>query len=306
MDHGMTIERIAIIGAGAIGAAYASMLLRAGPGPVFFIAEGERAGTLEAEGRTVNGRNYILPVARPHLPSSPADLIIVAVKYHHLAEAIGNIRAHVGKETIILSFMNGIDSEERIGSAFGMERVLYSMVLGIDAVRVGATVTFSTSGRVFFGEARNGSYSRRVLRVKDLLERAGIGYEIPEDMIRTLWWKFMINTGINQAQAALRVPYGAFQAPGEGRDLMDSAMREVALIAGKQGIILTEDDIRNWHAVLAGLSPDGKTSMLQDVEAGRKTEVEMLAGKVIELGERFAIPTPVNRKLRHLIRGSEE
>ena len=86
---------------------------------------------------------------------------------------------------------------------------------------------------------------------------------------------------------------------------MDSAMREVMLLAQAQGIDLNEGDIKNWHDVLSNLSPDGKTSMLQDVEAGRKTEVEMFAGKVIDLGKRLNIPTPVNEELFQKIRSIE-
>jgi 2-dehydropantoate 2-reductase len=125
-------------------------------------------------------------------------------------------------------------------------------------------------------------------------------------MIQTLWWKFMINVGINQASAALRSTYGLFQTSREAKDLMESAMREVAAIARGLGIDLTEEDILKWNRVLSGLSPGGKTSMLQDVEAGRKTEVEMFAGKVMELGRRHNIPTPVNEKLYRLIKGMEQ
>lgn len=120
------------------------------------------------------------------------------------------------------------------------------------------------------------------------------------------WWKFMINVGINQASAALRSTYGLFQISKEAKDLMESAMREVAAIARKLGIDLTEEDVRNWQVVLSGLGPGGKTSMLQDVEAGRKTEVEMFAGKVIELGKQFHIPTPVNEKLFRVIQEIEQ
>jgi 2-dehydropantoate 2-reductase len=87
---------------------------------------------------------------------------------------------------------------------------------------------------------------------------------------------------------------------------MDDAMREVMLIAQAQCIDLNEGDIKNWHDVLSDLSPEGKTSMLQDVEAGRKTEVEMFAGKVIELGRRFNIPTPVNETLFQTILALED
>ena len=87
---------------------------------------------------------------------------------------------------------------------------------------------------------------------------------------------------------------------------MESAMREVVSIAGAAGVALSEKDMEEWNAVLRSLSPDGKTSMLQDVEAKRKTEVEMFSGKVMELGKKYDIPTPVNETLYRLIKVIEE
>ena len=78
------------------------------------------------------------------------------------------------------------------------------------------------------------------------------------------------------------------------------------IIAQRQGIDINEKDIESWHEVLSNLSPDGKTSMLQDIEDGRKTEVEMFSGKVIELGRRFGIPTPINKSLFQMIRKIED
>jgi 2-dehydropantoate 2-reductase len=124
-------------------------------------------------------------------------------------------------------------------------------------------------------------------------------------MVRTLWWKFMINVGINQASAALRAPYSVFQNAQEARELMESAMREVMALANKASVHLSETDLATWYTILARLNPQGKTSMLQDVEAGRKTEVEMFAGKVIELGRHYHLPTPVNERLFDLIKKIE-
>jgi 2-dehydropantoate 2-reductase len=112
----------------------------------------------------------------------------------------------------------------------------------------------------------------------------------------------MINVGINQASAVLRAPYSVFQTSQEARDLMESAMQEVIMLAEKERVPLSKEDINNWETVLFGLNPEGKTSMLQDVEAHRKTEVEMFAGKVIELGTRHNVSTPVNQKLFNMIK----
>jgi 2-dehydropantoate 2-reductase len=291
------IERIAIIGAGAVGASYASMFYSISKDSVAFIAAEARYSRLKQDGIVVNGKRYDIPVYLPgHIPE-PYDLVMVAVKNHHLGSAVNDLHGAVGDETVMLSLMNGIESEVALSSAFGEEKILHSIVLGIDAVRVGNSTTYNNQGRLFFGEGRNLILTERVMLVKELLKRAGIHYVIPDDMIRTLWWKFMINVGINQASAALRAPYRLFQVPGEARALMDSAMREVMALAQHQGIDMNEKDIENWHDVLSNLSPDGKTSMLQDVEASRKTEVVMFAGKVIELGKRLGVATPVNEQL---------
>ena len=120
-------------------------------------------------------------------------------------------------------------------------------------------------------------------------------------MIRMLWWKFMVNVGMNQASAVMGAPYGVFQSSSEAHSLMVDLMREVIDLAHKAGIDLREQDLDDWNSVLETLSPEGKTSMLQDVEAGRKTEVEVFAGNVVELGEKYGLPTPVNRTFLRII-----
>lgn len=300
-----SIETIAIIGAGAVGGAYAATLHDWNPRSVSLVAGGSRFDRLSREGLFVNGRSYRIAVLRPEDTSPPSDLIIVAVKHHHLDAAIKEMKNRVGDETTFLSVMNGIESEERIGAAFGMDKVLYAVSVGIDAQRQGNRITYTNQGRIFFGEAGNDSPTDRVKRVQTLFDKAGIAYVTPPDMIRTLWWKFMINVGINQASAVLRAPYAVFQNSREARELMDSAMREVIALAGKLGVSLSGDDVDDWYRVLDGLDPAGKTSMLQDVEAGRKTEVEMFAGRMIELGRRHGIPTPVNQKLFDEIKAIE-
>ncbi len=300
------IRSIAIVGAGAMGAFYASRFFEMDPGSVRLVADGERYERLSKGGLVVNGRKYPVPVIRPDEPAPPSDLVLVAVKAHHLKRAIRDMRGRVGEKTILISVMNGIDSEERLGAAFGREKVLYAVALGIDSVREGNRVTYTNPGLIQFGEAANREIAERVRRVQELFDAAGIPWETPEDMIRTLWWKFMINVGINQASAVLRAPYGVFQRSEEARNLMQWAMEEVISVASKEGVDLGPQDIHNWRQVLMGLGPEGKTSMLQDVEAGRKTEVEIFAGRVIELGDARGVPVPVNRVLYQIIRVAEE
>jgi 2-dehydropantoate 2-reductase len=300
-----SIEIISIVGAGALGSAYGGLLYDMDMRSVSFVAGGKRFDRLCKEGVIVNGKRYFIPVVLPEELSVPADLIIVAVKYHHLDDAIRDMRNRVGAETAIISVMNGIESEERIGSVYGMEKVLYAVSVGIDALREGNRVNYSNQGKIFFGETRNTFLTERVKHIQALFDKAGINYETPPDMIRILWWKFMINVGINQASAVLRAPFSIFQTSKEARDLMESAMREVIRLSEKAQVNLTHEDIKKFNEILLGLNPEGKTSMLQDVEAGRKTEVEMFAGKVISLGKQYNVPTPANQRLFDLIKEIE-
>jgi len=300
------IKTIAVIGAGAMGACYGSKFYEIDHNCISLVAKGDRYNRLKERGLIVNNKHYFFNIIRPEEKTPPSDFIIVAVKHHHLEKAIKDMSNRVGENTLIMSIMNGIESEEQIAAVYGADKLLYALAVGIDATRYGNSVTFSQQGKLFFGDSHNLHLSERVVRIRSLFDQAGILYEIPEDMIRTLWWKFMINAGVNQASAALGAPYSVFQNSREARELMESAMREVITIAQAEGIHLVEEDIEEWNSFLATLSPQGKTSMLQDVEAKRKTEVEMFAGKVIELGKKHGIPTPINQTLYRFIKIIEE
>ena len=300
------IKKIYLIGLGGIGCAYASKLQDLDPQIIKVIADKERISRYKSKGLIINNKEYNFNYVSPETIEEQADLIIVSVKYHHLEETIKSMKNFVGPDTIILSLLNGISSEEIIGKEFGMDKMLYGMCVGIDAVRETNKIRFSTTGKVNFGEKVNLTYSPRVEAIREIFEKANISYTIPEDMIKTLWWKFMVNVGINQVSAVLKAPYEIFNKAKEARELMEAAMKEVIELSQKVGINLTEDDIEEFNQVLKTLDPQNKTSMLQDIEAGRKTEVEMLGGQVCEMGKKYGVDTKVNRTLYNIIRSLEQ
>lgn len=300
------IHNVAVLGAGAMGAYFAAQFASAPGFSTTLIASGERRERLNRDGLTVNGQTYHIPAIDPAQATTTADLILVALKHHQLADAVSQLDRLVGEQTLFLSVMNGLESEEIIAARYGAEKVLYAISLGIDAVREGNRVTYTRPGTHYFGEARNEQISPRVRRVQQAFDRAGIRHQTPKDMLRMLWWKFMINVGVNQASAVMRAPYGVFHNNPHAQALMEALMREVVALAQVAGVNLSEQDISDWYPVLRQLSPLGKTSMLQDVEAGRKTEVEMFGGKVVALGKARSIPTPVNETVVQIIRVLEE
>ncbi len=294
-------SNVMILGAGAMGAMYAAQFHDAGT-PVGFIARGDRYERLKTGGLVINGKQYALPVTHPDDASGSADLIIVALKDQHLRGAVADLVPFVGTETQVISVMNGLDSEAVIGEAVGADHVLYCIALGMDAVREGSEINYAHVGKLVFGEARNDSISERVKRVQSILDRAGLAHETPVDMVRMVWWKFMINVGVNQLTGALGATYGVVQTSPDAQALMEALMGEVIALAQAAGVDLSERDIENWYPVMNSLSPEGKTSLLQDVEAGRKTEVEVFGGKVLELGRKYGIDTPVNETFYRILR----
>jgi 2-dehydropantoate 2-reductase len=301
-----TIHKVYLSGLGAIGSAFASRIHDTDPDSIRIIASQERIRRYMDRGITVNGKPYFFQYVRPDENEGPADLILIAVKQHHLQQAISDIRNFVGRDTIILSLLNGITSEDIIGREYGMEKLLYSFCVGIDAVREGTDTRYSKLGQIVFGDKANNAYSPNAAAVKYFFEKAHIPYSIPGNIMRELWWKFMINVGMNQVSAVLRAPYRVFQNISEARELVESAFNEVIALSAKTGINLDSDDIKKCFEIVNTLSPEGKTSMLQDVEAGRKTEVEIFAGTIIELGLKYNVQTPVNDMLFKMIRVLEQ
>lgn len=294
------------MGLGAMGAMYASRLAEVQTTTLKIIAGTERINKYESNPVTVNGKPYFFDFITPGEERVPADLIIVAVKYPDLEQAISDLSGFVGKETIILSLLNGISSEEIIGAQVGMEHLLYAFGLAMVSVREGTSVRYTSMGKIVFGEKENLTLSPRVLAVKDLFDRARIPYRIPEDMIHAMWSKFLINVGSNQASAILKAPHGVFQKNGEARELMIMAAKEVVTLSQKCGINLTEESVSEFLSILDALDPKGKTSMLQDIEAGRKTEVEIFAGTIVNLGKKLGVKTPLNEIFYKIIRAMEQ
>jgi len=289
-----------------MGAFLASRFFDADSFSTEMIARGRYNDRLRSRGLVVNGKQYSMPVVHPDEATVPADLIVVALKHHHLKDAVHDLKKLVGSATIIISVMNGLDSEDYIGSIYGMDKVLYTISVGIDAVREGNQITYTKPGVLYFGELRNTRPSQRVLRVQEAFDRAEIPYETPEDMNRMLWWKLMVNAGINQASAVMGAPYGVFQSSQDAQGLMEALMREVIELAKVVGVHLKDQDLDQWYGFLNSLSPQGKSSMLQDIETGRKTEVEIFSGKIVELSSVHGVPTPVNRTVMQIIKVLEQ
>jgi 2-dehydropantoate 2-reductase len=303
----MEIKKVSIIGLGALGILFGSHLAKRMPKEdVRIIADRKRIDKYKEDHVYCNGEPCDFHFVAPEEPCEPADLLIFTVKYEGLHDAIQAVQRHVGKDTIILSALNGITSEGIIGQVYGMDKILYSVAQGMDAVKVGNKLTYDHLGMLCYGDQKPGMISDNVNTVAAFFDKIDFPYEIDTNMNKRLWGKFMLNVGVNQTVAVFKSNYGEVQRDGEARETMIAAMREVITLSEYEGVNLTEADLNYWLSVLATLSPEGKPSMAQDLEARRYSEVALFAGAVLEMGEQHRVPTPVNKVLYDTIKSIED
>uniref|UniRef100_UPI004025CE1C ketopantoate reductase family protein n=1 Tax=Candidatus Stercorousia sp. TaxID=3048886 RepID=UPI004025CE1C len=294
------IKNVLICGLGAIGSIYADKIQKFNPDSLRVLVDEERFERYSSNPIIFNGNelhfNYILPNDN----GFKADLVIIATKYDGLSDVIKNMKNFIQSDTVILALLNGVTSEKIIAETYGREKLLYSYFIGHSAVRTGRNVIHDDVNTIVYG-SENTADIENVQRVKKYFDSVGINYKIPEDIMHSLWLKYMLNVSANQSTAILRLTFGEMLANEKCMDFVINIMKEVQKIAKAEGVKNTDIMIDETIAHLHTMIPDGKTSMLQDVEAGRKTEVDMFAGTVIELGLKHNIQTPYNQIIKEIL-----
>ena len=298
------IKKVILCGLGAIGTIYADKLEKFDAENFKVLVDEARIERYKTNPIKFNGRQLNFDYILPSQEGFKADLIILATKFAGLKDAIKNIKNFVKEDTVILSLLNGVTSEDIIADVYGKDKMIYSYFIGHSSVRCGNSVTHDDVNTIVFGAENN--LSENVVAVKNFFDKVGINYKIPDDIKRSMWLKFMLNVSANQPTAILRMTFGDMFENTHFMKFAENIMREVQSVAKAEGVLNTETMVDEALKHLKTMTPDGKTSMLQDVEAGRKTEVDMFAGTVIELGKKHGISTPYNKILREMIGIIEE
>lgn len=298
----MKIESVAIIGLGAVGAVVGDQLEKVLGQKLYVVVDEERKSRYLKDGISINNEacsfNYVTPQELPVV-----DLIIIATKNLQIDAAIANIKNGVDENTMILSLLNGIQSEKEIEKVYSEKNTLYGFIIDLQSINLSGKITCAGKGKIVFGE-KNNQRTERIQAVETLFTEAGIKYLVPENIQFEMWKKFLINTVFNSLGGITRSTYGGFNF-----DVMKSLVRkvgyEVVAVANAEGIPLTkellEDDIR----MTCSYDSQGKCSLLQDVEAGRKTENNWFCGTICRLGKEHGISTPYCEFLGELLEGTE-
>ena len=296
------IKNILICGIGAVGSVYANAINNYDHENLRILVDKKRFEKYSKEPKIFNGKKLDLNYILPDETSYKADLIIIATKYDGLNDTIKNIENFVKDDTIIISLLNGVTSEEIIAQKYGWKHLPLAYFIGHSAMRNGISITHDGTGYIVFGikDPKQTDINDKKL-LTEYFDKVGISYKTPDDMYRSLWLKYILNVSTNQPSAILRMTFGQMQKNQKFKEFMINIMQEVIEIAKACGVNNTETMIDEALTGFDSMIPDGKTSMLQDVEAGRKTEVEIFASTVIDLGKKYNIPTPYNNMLKEMI-----
>lgn len=290
----ITIQTVDIVGLGALGVMYADFFTKKlGKDRVRVLADKERIERYKKERITFNGEVCDFQYCDAAKESRPAELMLFAVKYGALKTVMEEAAHLIGENTVLLSVLNGIRSEEDLGKKFGREKVVHCIAQKMAAMKEGNAAVCTNKGELAIG-VLDGGREENLAAVKDFFDRTGFAYSCPADMRHAMWGKLLCNVGVNQTVSLLKGTYRDVQQEGEAREMMKAAMRETILVANAEGVALSDKDMADWIAVIDGLNPDGEPSMRQDSKAGRKTEVVLFAGTICELGKKHGIATPVN------------
>ena len=306
------IETVNIVGMGALGLLFGEPIRKnLGGGQPRYVMDPERRDRHAGEVYTVNGQT-VEPVIVTPAETGPADLVLVGVKYPALSAALDTMASSVGPDTVIISLMNGVDSEDRIAARFGREKVLYSVSQEMDAQRYGSDLVYSKAGQLYVGVPKTVEEDLRAVltekldRVCAFFDRVRLPYTREEDILYRQWSKFMLNVGCNQICMVYDCGYGAAMERGsEAFAMMTGAMREVCAIAAAQGIPVGEREVAQYLGILRTLDQAALPSMGQDRRQKAPSEVDMFAGVVIDYGKRLGIETPVNEFMLRRVREIE-
>lgn len=287
--------RIAVMGTGSLGGRYGGALVMAGH-DVTFIARSQLE-TIKNEGLKLDAQalgRILTPEARGKLPPGtvtlqvqvtdkpaevgPVDLLLFCVKTYDLDAAAEQARPLVGPHTTVLPVQNGIQIEEKLGSYFGEHAVIGGV---------------QYPNRITFGEM-SGRESQRTRELDDVFQRAGITSELRDNIQRDLWEKFIGVCATGGILATVRLPFGPALSCPETKALFEGVMDEAFSIVQAMGVAVSENFVHNMMANFEGIPPNIKSSQLEDIEAGRRLELEDLNGAVVRLGKEFGIPTPLN------------
>lgn len=290
------IMRIAIVGAGAVGGYYGSLLQRSGQ-DVIFLARGAHLEAMRSAGlrvESVLGAPIVQQVRAAGRPEEigPVDLVLFAVKSYDSGSAAAGLGPLLDERTPVLTLQNGVDNVDVLSVAVGARRVLGGLCQIFCALTAPGVVRH-TGGprRVVFGEL-DGSITERAAVVRDAFAATEVPVELSTHILVEMWEKYLFINAQGGMTALTRLPIGPIRSSAATFEMYLQVAAEVAAVGRAHGVPIPPGERDRVRAFAASLDPGAYSSLFNDLAAGRQTELEALLGNVVRLGARYGVPTP--------------
>lgn len=299
---------VVVVGSGAMGSLFGGFLSDAGHQVTLVNRPGPHLESVRENGLTVvttDGTEHVIDIATATDTATlePPDLILLFVKSIQTEAAIQDTQPIVGSDTDVLTLQNGLGNAETIGRYVSRENVIAGITSqGSILVEPGRIIHSGT------GPTRLGRFYRpndsAVEQVAGQLTAAGIDTSVTSAVKDTIWEKVLVNIGINAPTALAGVRNGMMATTAVGPKIVEAAVTEGVAVAEAEGRTI-RNDILEYVTEIAHATEPNKSSMLQDVEHGRKTEIETMNGEIVKRGCRHDLDVTANRLLTHLIKLTE-
>ncbi len=291
--------KIAVLGGGgAMGGLFGGYLARAGEDVVLVDVSQQSVDAIERDGLAVeekDGSTATIRVKASSRPKDvgPVDLIVNFVKCYHTEAAIASASPMLGRDTAILTLQNGWGNADRIAAVAGKSRVMVGLTYHSGTLVGPGRVKHSGIGITHVGEL-DGSRSQRLETAVAAFRNAGIETNSSSRIVDEIWKKLALNVCTLPTSALLHFPAHELIHHDGTMSLMEGLLAEVVAVAKAQGINM--DQAERWHAITSLLKQaiGARASMLQDLEAGRQTEIDVVNGAIVEAGRRNSVATPLN------------
>lgn len=303
--------KVAVLGAGAMGSVIGGLLAKAGNDVTLIDVWHEAVEAINSRGLRVDDKSGNSETIHVRATTDPAevgkvDLVLVFVKCYHTEAAVRGASALFGPDTIVLSLQNGWGNGPRIASILGKDRLLLGVCYHSATVLGPGHVQHGGRGMTFLGELDRKA-SERAQSIACVLNNAAIECTATPGVLKEIWSKLALNACTLPTSALLRFYAPQLVQHDSMLELMQGLLHEVVTVAQTQGIPLEFEE--RWEAITALLkrcAETAKSSMLQDVEKGRRTEIDVINGAVMEEGRRFSVATPYNNAMTWMVRSLEE
>jgi 2-dehydropantoate 2-reductase len=298
--------KIAIMGSGGVGGYFGAKLALAG-NDVTFIARGAHLDAIRNNGLLVKTDTAELKVAPARATDDPAtigpvDVVLFTTKLYDTADAAEQLKPVIGPDTFVITIQNGISGADLIGAVLGRGRVLDGSTYIVSHLEgPGVIRHMGQYQKIVFGE-RDGSLTARGKAFEQVCRDAGIDVEFSDKVQTTLWEKFIPLTVMSGMTALTRLPIGPILADPELGAMVDAAVTEAVNVGRAKGVPL-HDNIAERVQKTVRLAPyDTKSSMLVDLERGKKMELPWLSATVASLGEALGVPTPTHKLIATVLK----